>query len=149
MYRFGRRLIVAVVVLAVTLAAWLFRPQPGALGPTAQIRPTAGSEGSDLPPLSREAEAGRLLFERYCGSCHGRQGDGFGINAPNLPLEVPSLATATRVSAWSDPQLFARIARGGSTSERPPVCPAWGRRLTGREIDALVAFLRVLSHEKP
>lgn len=149
MWRLGWRSILAVAVAAAMLTAWWLWLPSRAPAATEQIRAAVGFEKTDLPPLSREAEAGRLLFARYCGSCHGRQGDGFGINAPNLPVEVPSLATATRVSAWSDHQLFARIARGGGTSQRPPVCPAWGRRLTGRDIDALVAFLRVLSHKKP
>lgn len=90
-----------------------------------------------------------MLFERACGVCHGRQGDGFGINAPNLPLEVPNLASSDAVRWWDDARLFARIARGGGTAARPPVCPPWQPRLTPREIDAVVAFLRILSRGDP
>lgn len=136
---------VAIILTAGILAAWLLRPPPRPQGPAEQVHAMTGSERSGSPLLSRDEASGRLLFERYCGMCHGREGDGFGINAPNLPLAVPDLASSTGINTWDDVRLFARIARGGGTSGQPPVCPAWGPRLAPREIDALVAFLRVLS----
>lgn len=137
------RLAIAIVAVAVAaaLGAWAML----ALGHRLEAGDRPQVEETDRPPLSREEEAGRLLFEPYCGPCHGRTGDGFGINAPNLATEVPSLAPSTRVGAWSDARLLARIARGGGTSKQPPVCPAWGPRLTPRDIDSLVAFIRLLS----
>lgn len=145
MLRVGWRFAAAVTLAAAMVTAWLLRPPPRPQAPGGQAPVVTGSTEFDLPLLSRDEEAGRLLFERYCGDCHGRTGDGFGINAPNLRVEVPDLASSTHIRAWDDARLFERIARGGDTSERPPVCPAWGRRLTPREIDALAAFIRVLS----
>jgi cytochrome c oxidase cbb3-type subunit 3 len=145
MSRLGRRSRVAFTLTAATLVTWLIRTKPSNDPPAPQNRPESAFVQSGPELLSREEEAGRMLFERYCSSCHGREGDGFGINAPNLPIEVPSLAAPTHATGLSDARVFDRIARGGRASGGPPVCPAWGHRLTDREIDALVAFLRILS----
>lgn len=145
MSRVGWRSTAAIILTAAIVAAWLLRPPPRPKGPAEQIHATTGSEPSASPLLSRDEEAGRLLFQRHCSMCHGREGDGFGINAPNLPVAVPDLASSTGISTWDDARLFARIGRGGGASARPPVCPAWAPRLAPREIDALVAFLRALS----
>lgn len=148
MLRVGWRSTAAIILTSAMVTAWLLRPPPRPQAPAEQPPLVTGSTEVGLPLLSRDAEAGRFLFERYCSDCHGRTGDGLGVNAPNLRVEVPDLTAATHLSGWDDSRLSERIARGGGTSERPPVCPAWGRRLTPREIDALVAFIRVLSSGK-
>lgn len=142
--RIGWRSAAVVILPASILTAWQLVQSPHTPEPAEPSASRTESKES-VPLLSRDQEAGRVLFERACGVCHGRLGDGFGINAPNLPLDVPSLASPEGVGSWDEARLFARIARGGGTAARPPVCPPWQPRLTPREIDAVVAFVRSLS----
>src|SRR5215475_8097409 len=38
-----------------------------------------------------EAEQGKQLYMRYCGSCHGKDGTGNGSVSPYLKIAVPDL----------------------------------------------------------
>ena len=106
---------------------------------------TDDARGDALPRRSRTEESGRLLFERYCSVCHGVEGDGFGINAPNLPVVVADLANLDLQAARTDRDLADIISRGGRAVGRAPQMPPWGRTLSLREIDALVAYIRALA----
>lgn len=118
--------------------------------PSAQPVAAAGAITQAPTPLpSREEEGGRLLYERYCVYCHGRAADGFGINAPNLRLEVPALADPQRLAGASNQQLADRIARGGSAQGLSAGCPPWSRRLDAGSVQAVVAYLRWLARVAP
>ncbi len=117
----------------------------------AQARDHASGPATDatgegpVPRLSRNEEAGRLLFERYCTFCHGAEGDGFGINASNLLVVVSDLTNLDLQAARSDRELADIIARGSLALGRSPQMPPWGRTLNLREIDALVAYIRTFA----
>ena len=122
--------------------------------PTAPVAPARAlatasdastAEGNSTPLLSREQETGRLLFERYCAFCHGRAGDGLGINASNLPIQPADFTDVARIAARTDAQLFEVIGRGGRAGKPSPGCPPWGRRLISPEIESLVAYIRTFS----
>ena len=100
--------------------------------------------GDHQPLLPREQEAGRVPFERYCAFCHGREGDGAGINAPNLPTRVPDLAAATLTTTRSAAQLSRYVAGATRPEGQPPICPLWRGRLSARDIDAVAAYVEAL-----
>ena len=141
-------------VLPLAVVVWLALGRVGTLteAPEPSTRPVAAAGAITQAPAalpSREEERGRLLYERYCVFCHGRAADGFGINAPNLRLEVPALADPQRLAGASNQQLADRIARGGSAQGLPAGCPPWSRRLGAGNVQAVVAYLRWLARVAP
>ena len=71
-------------------------------------------------------ESGRAWYDTYCAVCHGRTGRGDGPLTRRFPA-IPSIATE-RVAGYTDPYVFALIARGrGLMPEysRIPVTARW------------------------
>lgn len=131
------------MLLAVVVAG--LSSTPACLGqPAAPTAPEGATPGA-ASRLSREEETGRLEFERYCAFCHGQGGDGFGINAPNLPVALPDLTNRALQASRTDEELFEIVARGRRTVEWSPHVAPWGRKLRVREIEALVAYIRTLT----
>ncbi len=96
--------------------------------------PRAALEGRHV---TGDPANGRELYLRVCAGCHGENGEG---------REAPALANEAFLRAANDGYLQATIARG----RRGTAMPAFGRdqpefpRLSGREIDDIVSFLRSL-----
>jgi len=97
----------------------------------------AGPSLADTTP--GDLEAGRLIFEDRCASCHGLQGRGDGPQAPFLSPRPGSLISAG-TSAKSDSDLFATI-----TSGKPRTAmPAWKDLLTEEQRRDVLAYVRSL-----
>ena len=97
------------------------------------------------PRLTRMQETGRRLYGSVCVYCHGAAGDGFGLNAPNLPVPPRDHTDAAYMNRLSDEQLFAVIKFGGGAQGKSTFMPPWAGRFSEREIAALVTYLRVLA----
>ena len=95
--------------------------------------------------LSRMEETGRRLYASTCAFCHGIEGDGFGINAPNLPVPPRDHTDASYMNNLTDEQLVAVIRFGGTANGKTAFMPPWRDRFSDREIAALVAYLRTLA----
>ena len=131
-------------VFLVLVAAWLGltgcrrthqAAPPDPLGDV--FRKQAQEEG-----LSRAETEGKRLFAHYCATCHGESGEGDGQNAYNLDPKPPEFQQSLQAHA---PAYWRQIIEGGSAAVgRSPLCPPWGRALSAREIDALIAYLVAL-----
>jgi mono/diheme cytochrome c family protein len=107
-----------------------------------------GTSGPPIPPtptLSAEAQAGKVVFTRECGACHSLIED--------TVIVGPSMAgianrAETRVPGQdSQTYLMTALLQPGDhlVEGYQDLMPAnFGKRLTGEEIDALVAFLLTL-----
>ncbi len=108
---------------------------------SAACRAAPPSPGQRSGPTVAGLE-GAALYARYCTSCHGAQGGGDGVNAPNLDPR-PRLH---RDPAWSrsrsDSALAAAIRDG-----RGRAMPRFGRTLKPHEIADLVAGLREIAEK--
>lgn len=133
-----RYAILLLPLLAAFAAAWRLGPQAQ---PPAQ--PTAAVPAQP-PGLSRVEETGKRLYVAICAYCHGVNGDGFGLNAPNLAVPPRDHTDASYMASRTDEQLFAVIKYGGGAQGRSNLMPPWGGRLSDREITALVAYVRTL-----
>ena len=92
--------------------------------------------------LTRTETEGKRLFAHYCETCHGERGQGDGQNAYNLDPKPPEFQQSLQAHA---PSYWRQIIEGGSAAVgRSPLCPPWGRALSAREIDALIAYLPAL-----
>lgn len=134
-----RYAILLLPLLAAFAAAWR-------LGPQAQpSAPPSIAAHSQRTGLTRVEETGKRLYVTICAYCHGVNGDGFGLNAPNLAVPPRDHTDASYMASRTDKQLFAVIKYGGGAQGRSNLMPPWGGRLSDREIAALVAYLRTLS----
>jgi len=97
--------------------------------------------------LNRTQTEGRRLFGQYCTTCHGERGEGDGQNAYNLEPKPPDF----RQSLGAHPPSYWRQIIGGGSAAvgRSPLCPPWGRALSTREIDTLIAYLEALGRANP
>lgn len=106
----------------------------------------SGPAGAAVPPtLSSEAALGQEVFTRECGSCHSTM--------PDTIIVGPSLAgiarqAGSRVPGQDAPTylLNAIINPGDYLVEGfQDLMPAnFGKKLTGEEIDAVIAYLMTL-----
>lgn len=108
----------------------------------AEREPAAVMADRDL--MAKVRESGKTLFGDNCAMCHGREATG-GPGFPSLVRGTP---------LWGDtPEAFAETIRVGINSGHPDSrvsqMLAFGRDgiLTLQQIDALVAYVRGLSHQ--
>ncbi len=126
------------VVLLTAAATGCSRSQPQ----------TLASNQPSVARLTSIEETGRRLYLSVCAYCHGSAGDGFGVNAPNLPNPPANHTDTAYMSQFSDEELFQVVKFGGTAVGRTAYMPAWGQRFSDREIASLVVYLRVLSKTK-
>ncbi len=115
--------------------------------------PSAGESkqtGFELPqrhrsPLAPAAQSGSDLYAYYCAPCHGKTGEGDGINSFQLATPPAKHADATLMNALSDADMEKAIKGGGPALGLSPMMPPWGRVLTDHEVADLAAFIRTLS----
>jgi cytochrome c oxidase cbb3-type subunit 3 len=83
----------------------------------------------------KETDAG-LLFEKHCGTCHGKDGEAKTFKAKFN--HARNLTDAKWQSEVSDERLFNSISNGKGKM------PAWGKKLSEAQINALVPYVRKL-----
>ncbi len=88
---------------------------------------------SDFKLISPSA---RELYERSCANCHGA--DGRGETEYAETTDVPNIADAKWQRRHSDKKIAAKIIKGGGGM------PAFGKKLSRNEVNALVAYVRTL-----
>jgi mono/diheme cytochrome c family protein len=88
---------------------------------------------------------GATLYQTFCSSCHGR--DGNGKVMPTLGSTVPGLRTADMLAVASDDYMLQTLRNG-----RGEDMPAWATKdggLNDEEIALLIAYLRNEEPEPP
>jgi len=97
-----------------------------------------------VSPLLSAAESGEDLYKIYCWQCHGMQGDGMGINIPDMSVQPRNHTDSKDMSARADEDLFKAIKGGGQAIDKSVLMPPWGEVLSDDEIQSLVRYLREL-----
>lgn len=97
-----------------------------------------------LVPATHAAEQAEDVYKTYCWQCHGMQGNGMGINIPDMSVQPRDHTDRKEMSARSDDELFKAIKEGGRSVDKSLLMPAWGDVLSDTEIKDLVRYLRVL-----
>ncbi len=98
-----------------------------------------------LPPAPKEppftARRGKLLYRKWCASCHGERGrgDGLGWGEGRKPrpadlTSLPPREPAALESLWT--------GKGASRA-----CPSWKENFSPSQVRALAAFLASLRRE--
>ncbi len=125
-------------LLIAFLSVGLMRCGAGVETPVAALEEESGRKASYA---LREGEA---LFSYYCATCHGDLGQGDGFNSYNLdpkPRDLPGDEFQLRVT---DRDIAEVIRLGGGAAGMSTGMPSWGKTLSDRDIDYLVAFVRAL-----
>ena len=139
----------------VPMGGWYSRAGAAAMGAGAAALIVAGAvalsgQGADdaaaaarnpILPTSDSVNAGRVVYERYCLSCHGEGGRGDG--AGGAGLEPPPADLVVHAPLHPDAALFGFISDGIAGTAMAPL----GDRLSAEEIWHAVNYIRALSEE--
>lgn len=112
--------------------------------PAAAPAPAGLSGGRGLDPA--QVARGEALYNAHCVACHGPRGRGLpgDWRKPGPDGRYPPPPLDDGAHAWHHPtEVLRKVIRKGS----PPGMgnmPAWEGKLTGREIDELIVYIRSL-----
>ena len=101
---------------------------------SASIQYSAGSV-TQQSTTQKELDA-NVLFEKHCDTCHGKDGQAKTFKAKFN--HARNLTDAKWQAEVSDERLFNSITNGKGKM------PAWGKKLSETQINALVAYVRKL-----
>ena len=97
---------------------------------------------------SGAAERADDVYKTYCWQCHGMEGNGMGINIPDMSVQPRDHTDSKEMSARSDAELFKAIKEGGRSIDKSLLMPAWEGVLSDEQIKGLVRYLRQLCNCK-
>ena len=124
-------------IVFLAAVAWSCRSEPPP--PPVDAVQAAFREGD----LGARESHGRRVFLGRCATCHGAEGRGDGQNAYNLQPAPPDFQQSL---AKLSPAERRQIIEGGTAAlGRSALCPPWGGSLGETEVEALLAYLEMLS----
>ena len=91
---------------------------------------------------------GQYIFEHYCAVCHGKGGEGNGVNAEYLD-PPPANLTDSEIASLSDAEIAEVIKKGGAGVELSATMPPWGNTLSEEEITSVTSYIRALQKGPP
>lgn len=96
--------------------------------------------------LGYQEVLGRELNEQYCSRCHDPESTPERVsNYDNLETKPHAFTEGDTLNRISDADLFAIIDHGGQALNKSPLMPPYGYTLTKSDIEALVAYIRMIS----
>lgn len=119
---------VKVFCIAVFLVLGIF-----SLFSTVQTAPKISADSSSETNLQGST---RETYAQNCARCHGA--DGRGQTVLGKSLDAPDIADANWQKRHSNKKIAVKISRGGNGM------PAFSKKLSAREINSLVAYVRSL-----
>jgi len=103
------------------------------------------NDATHVIPLNYTQAQGKRLFYTYCVWCHADSTPAGPSNRSNL-TPSPALANdGATLNAMSDELLRNTITLGGSAMGKSAMMPPWGRTLSQKDVDALIAFMRAIA----
>lgn len=138
-----------IAVLLVMSLSFMSLTGPENRGNQKMEQPVPDSTGWDAPasandmvnPIEVNDETiaeGLIVYKRNCRSCHGRKGDGQGVQAAELTTPATDFTNISFVDQ-SDGSIFWKIAEGRDEME------AFKGQLDDDEIWAVVVYIKTLS----
>ncbi len=135
--------------LALTMLAASCKQKPSA----AMADPNSGaydfeSDWSDAQrqiPLNYQQAQGKRVFYTNCVWCHADSTPAGPSNRSNLTPNPPLANDGASFNSLSDDLMRNTIGLGGSAVGKSPMMPPWGKTLTQNDIDAVIAYMRVIA----
>jgi mono/diheme cytochrome c family protein len=96
--------------------------------------------------LDYQRRVGQLLDDKYCSRCHNPESTPERVsNYDNLEVKPHAFTEGETLNKMSDSDLAAIISHGGPALNRSPLMPPYGYTLSKTEIQALIAYIRMIS----
>jgi mono/diheme cytochrome c family protein len=116
-----------------------------------QVVVIAQATGTQPAAVSRlTLETGQQIYQAGCVSCHGPNGKGQSEELAGFerPSTFPDFTDCPTATPEPDVQWRAIVTNGGAARAFSPIMPAFKDRLTARQIDKVVAYLREFCAEE-
>jgi cbb3-type cytochrome c oxidase subunit III len=97
--------------------------------------------GSTKHDLMGDPEVGLQLYQKYCHVCHGVEGDGEGIMTKLMGIMPMDHTNSNVTNSLDNEELVKSILDG-----KGRYMPAWRGILGQTDVEALVSYIRLLSH---
>jgi cbb3-type cytochrome c oxidase subunit III len=97
--------------------------------------------GSAKHDLMGDPEVGLQLYQKYCQVCHGVEGDGDGIMTNLMGIMPMDHTNPNETNSLDNEELVESILDG-----KGRYMPAWRGILSQSDVEALVSYIRLLSH---
>lgn len=97
--------------------------------------------GAEPASAGGDEARGQVLFKRNCAGCHGQDGRG---GAHTFMPHVDTLTKKGYIDELPDEHLAFIIAEGGQAVGKSSYMPAWKSKLSDKDINDIVAFIRTL-----
>lgn len=97
--------------------------------------------GNTEHDLMGDPKLGMQLYETYCQVCHGVEGDGDGIMTKLMGIMPMDHTNPNETNRLSNEELVKSILDG-----KGRFMPAWRDILSQSDVEALVSYIRLLSH---
>jgi cbb3-type cytochrome c oxidase subunit III len=91
--------------------------------------------------LMGDPELGMELYQKYCQVCHGVEGDGDGIMTSLMGIMPMDHTNPNETNSLSNKEITDSILDG-----KKRFMPAWRGILNQNDVEALVSYIRLLSH---
>ena len=91
--------------------------------------------------LMGDPEVGMQLYQKYCQVCHGVEGDGDGIMTNLMGIMPMDHTNPNETNSLDNAELVESILDG-----KGRYMPAWRGILNQNDVEALVSYIRLLSH---
>jgi mono/diheme cytochrome c family protein len=89
---------------------------------------------------------GSQLNDQYCSRCHNQESTPERVsNYDNLEVKPHPFSEGDTLNKMSDADLTAIISHGGPALNRSPLMPPYGYTLSKSDIQALIAYIRMVS----
>jgi len=96
--------------------------------------------------LDYQRRLGQILDEKYCSRCHNPESTPERVsNYDNLEVKPHAFTQGEALNKLSDADLIAVISHGGPALNKSPLMPPYGYTLCKTEIQALIAYIRMVS----
>ncbi len=97
--------------------------------------------GRSKHELMGDPELGMQLYQKYCQVCHGVEGDGDGIMTNLMGMMPMDHTNPNETNSMTNEEIVNSILDG-----KKRYMPAWRGILTQDDVEALVSYIRLLSH---
>lgn len=91
--------------------------------------------------LMGDPKAGLQLYQQYCQVCHGIEGEGDGIMTKLIGIIPIDLTNSIETNRLNNEDLLKIILDGNGR-----LMPAWRSILSQSDAEALISYIRLLSH---
>ena len=96
--------------------------------------------------LGYQQQVGFQLDDKYCARCHNPESSAERVsNYDNLEVKPHPFTEGDTLNKMSDADLTAIISHGGPALNKSALMPPYGYTLSKTEIEALIAYIRLIS----